>query len=187
MGIRTAMACAAALALSALAPGVAQAGLLGSTVNVSAYFPDIVSIYENPGNAVVTNDVEYLSGAYDIYNTSWEVDVQDNRITITDVLGIGLPFSGADFNGFVLRVISGPAITSASINNSSTIVPVNAQVSGGSLFINLAGVGQQPFGTAIIDVSTAGGVVPEPGTWALMLIGFGGLGAVLRRRRLAAA
>jgi hypothetical protein len=25
--------------------------------------------------------------------------------------------------------------------------------------------------------------VPEPGTWALMLVGFGGLGAVLRRRR----
>jgi len=27
--------------------------------------------------------------------------------------------------------------------------------------------------------------VPEPGTWALMLLGFGGLGAVLRRRRAA--
>ena len=35
----------------------------------------------------------------------------------------------------------------------------------------------------------SGGVVPEPATWALMLTGFGGLGAMLRRRRslLAAA
>lgn len=32
---------------------------------------------------------------------------------------------------------------------------------------------------------TAG--VPEPRTWALMLLGFGGLGAMLRRRRRATA
>lgn len=30
--------------------------------------------------------------------------------------------------------------------------------------------------------TVAGGAVPEPSTWALMLLGFGGLGAVLRRR-----
>jgi len=27
------------------------------------------------------------------------------------------------------------------------------------------------------------GVIPEPGTWAMMIIGFGGIGALLRRRR----
>jgi len=40
------------------------------------------------------------------------------------------------------------------------------------------------FGAAIDNVSVA---VPEPGTWALMIMGFGGAGAMLRRRRLVAA
>jgi hypothetical protein len=45
-------------------------------------------------------------------------------------------------------------------------------------------------GNGINLVVFAGGVpvrgVPEPASWALMLVGFGGLGAVLRRRREAA-
>ena len=32
----------------------------------------------------------------------------------------------------------------------------------------------------------AGGAVPEPASWALMIAGFGGVGAILRRRRTAA-
>lgn len=36
-----------------------------------------------------------------------------------------------------------------------------------------------------IEVDGGGSGVPEPATWSLMLIGFGGLGALLRRRRAA--
>jgi hypothetical protein len=39
-----------------------------------------------------------------------------------------------------------------------------------------------------VNGQPGGGVVPEPATWAMMLLGFGGLGAMLRRnRRLAFA
>ena len=41
------------------------------------------------------------------------------------------------------------------------------------------------FGPALDNVSVA--AVPEPASWALMLVGFGGLGAVLRRQRRAVA
>lgn len=33
------------------------------------------------------------------------------------------------------------------------------------------------------EVAAIGGVVPEPSTWAMMLLGFGGLGVAIRRRR----
>jgi hypothetical protein len=37
------------------------------------------------------------------------------------------------------------------------------------------------------DKVKGGTAVPEPSTWALMLLGFGGAGALIRRRRYAAA
>jgi hypothetical protein len=36
-------------------------------------------------------------------------------------------------------------------------------------------------GNGLLTINFIG--VPEPATWATMLIGFGGLGAILRRRR----
>ena len=35
-----------------------------------------------------------------------------------------------------------------------------------------------------VDIVSGGGAVPEPAAWALMVFGFGGAGAALRRRRL---
>ena len=34
---------------------------------------------------------------------------------------------------------------------------------------------------------TPGGVVPEPATWAMMIIGFGAAGSMIRRRKALAA
>ena len=72
---------------------------------------------------------------------------------------------------------------------------------GDSLTLNFAGAsyfiassGPQTAGTNsnsifwdIGAIQADGGGVPEPATWAMMLVGFGGLGAVMRRRRNAAS
>ncbi|HLZ76911.1 PEP-CTERM sorting domain-containing protein [Phenylobacterium sp.] len=41
--------------------------------------------------------------------------------------------------------------------------------------------------SATFQANRAGSAAPEPGAWALMLLGFGGLGAMLRRRRVVPA
>ena len=57
---------------------------------------------------------------------------------------------------------------------------------GSSTTLAFASATGTPFGPALdnVSVSTA---VPEPASWALMLVGFGGLGAVMRRQRRTAA
>ena len=47
---------AAAIILCAQA---SHAGLMGSTVNMSAYFPDSASLFLDPGNVIVSGAVEF--------------------------------------------------------------------------------------------------------------------------------
>ncbi|MBW8812189.1 MAG: PEP-CTERM sorting domain-containing protein [Caulobacterales bacterium] len=67
----------------------------------------------------------------------------------------------------------------------------NANADGGDVFTHvsfnappLVGVGHIRIGGANLPTTTT---VPEPATWALMIMGFGGAGAMLRRRRTIAA
>jgi hypothetical protein len=55
-------------------------------------------------------------------------------------------------------------------------------------YISLAN-GASGVGVPCVGASCGGGFneVPEPGTWALMILGFGGAGAMIRRRRYAVA
>jgi len=56
---------------------------------------------------------------------------------------------------------------------------------GTSTTLSFASATDTAFGPALDNVSIAS--VPEPAAWALMLVGFGGLGAAMRRRRTAAS
>ena len=49
--------------------------------------------------------------------------------------------------------------------------------------IEFRGILNDRFGVDNVTVSAPVGAVPEPGTWAMMLFGFGGIGVAMRRRR----
>ena len=85
--------------------GSASATLIGSTVNMSAYYPDTSRVYNNPGNVVVAEGVEYAAGSYAGYSSSWQIDISANQLMVTDIQTNGFPFGGATFNGWILDVI----------------------------------------------------------------------------------
>ena len=99
--------------------------------------------------------------------------VNQTQVTIVDGLGTILFSSGA------IMVGTGDVFTHFAFNLTST---------------NGIGIqwGPDAFNTGIDNVDfsftpNGGGGVPEPATWALMIAGFGLVGASIRRRRLVGA
>jgi len=112
------------------------------------------------------------------------------------------PAIGLNFNGGGLRIsnISGglllltqtvvslsdlsKAFTSANLNNSSIFGFTSSDISiqNGVLRLNFANTVWTRNDTAYIALDTAS-AVPEPATWAMMLLGLGAMGAAMRARR----
>jgi hypothetical protein len=83
----------------------------------------------------------------------------------------GGPFATAQFNG--LSALS--TFDSRGLDGFASIAVTN----------NGAAAGTQALDAGSVDVPVAGSlaVVPEPAAWGLMIVGFGGVGALARRRR----
>jgi len=166
-----------AVALFTAVFGVEDAGaqLNGTTVNVSAYFPNSSTVYDNPGNRVVGAGIEYPAGSYVSYNLDWQIDITDNKMIITWMNPDAGEFQRGDFNGFILDTLGTP-INSASVDPARDFYPVELTVNGNRVEANFQSEWAPPGpSSAIISIS----VVPEPGSAVLLGLGI----AILGRRR----
>jgi hypothetical protein len=85
---------------------------------------------------------------------------------------------------------SAGVLNSNVINAGGTTEGTNVQLTGGYKYydiVSIVAAGGASGGNVLVKSVTLSGAVPEPATWGLMLVGFGGLGAALRRRRALAA
>jgi len=134
--------------------------------------------------------------------TATTVSVGDTQITITnDLAGLFCPTAGCTpgyFSGYVFTFTGAPDITNVKVGSGSSsdfqpVVPPAGPPAGltwttNSITVNVAGDNLAVGDQLILDV--AAGVtpptVPEPSTWAMMLLGFAGLGLAAHRRTRAA-
>jgi hypothetical protein len=181
--IATARLIGVATLAASLSPFGAHAGLIGSKVTGTLYDPDLSTVYDGPyGPYTVSNAVEFPTGtlAFD-----GSLDVTDTQIIWTpseDAI-----YGGGAFNGFKLD-FSGVTITGVTLDGATTLTPVGFSFTADEVLLNLAGLTGFTGEQTILDVTATASGVPEPSTWAMLLLGFGGLGyAGFRRARGSAA
>ncbi|MBU1374527.1 MAG: PEPxxWA-CTERM sorting domain-containing protein [Alphaproteobacteria bacterium] len=194
-------AAAAAVSLATLAGGVAQAEI----VNISA--TSGATIFNFTAGTFL---VEWIGtadgGAYDGWNGSCPTGScnsgwRENFTVITDpgpnpdLDTFGLPTAYSSALAALAAYKAAPSINLTTLSwNGSGYTPVSFEVINQPFIVYIDapetigffvgdGSPNDNFGGVSLRISAA----PEPGTWALMLLGFGAAGATLRARRRVAA
>ena len=147
-----------------------QATLIGSSVNVSIYYPNVSTLYFNGGNTTVSGAIEYPN----MNNYNWEVDITGTQIVFHSILD-NKSISAGSFNGWIVTILSGPTLLSATANGSSDFNPNSISIVGGNqLLVDYASLSVLAGEKSIIDIQTA--AVPEPSTYlagVLLALPFG--------------
>ena len=108
------------------------------------------------------------SNGYAFSTASFNASIDGTSFTVCGLNGLNCYFDGAALRAFSVAL---PSSSYASLLDGSAALGLS-QTSGS--FVR--------FGTPTLRVNFLA-AVPEPATWAMMLVGFGAMGVSLRRRR----
>jgi PEP-CTERM motif-containing protein len=159
--------------------GAADATLTLPFLDFSTGNSDVTTIDQFLGSSIGgTVGSHALDNTVFLFTGSLFLHAGDNAFVVPHDDGLQLDVSGFG------RVIDAPGPT----GENDTPLHLNAATAGSHTF--QMSYGECCGGPAVIrftvnDTPVTG--APEPATWGLMLVGFGGLGAMLRRRRSAIA
>ena len=155
----------------------ANATLVGDQVSATELYPDTSTSLGTTGPLTIT------SGGNDFGTVGQsEVDIVVGGTTIDFTAVYAYTPQMGTFDGFDIKDLN-PSTTITGVSLASGFLPAGDLTFGPhDVFVNLSGVPLNPAAPIVVDVTSASGV-PEPQTWALMLIGFGGLGATMRGTR----
>jgi hypothetical protein len=182
-------AAAALLASTASAATYADAWTTSATGGISVVFGDngldIPGAEIVPGETVTTHAYDAGTGAF----TDTFSFFLPNGIVGFTLSSIGFaPNSSLTVTGFTFNGASLGVTNAANASGGITVLGSGGPftvATGGPQTLVITGTGGPDAvfsGTATFEAAAVGGI-PEPATWALMLGGFGGAGAILRRRR----
>jgi PEP-CTERM motif len=115
------------------------------------------------------------------------------NFTFTPIARLGLDYGSADtYNTFVLTLLSGATetftgqqiITTGTADGDQNVPRTNGRLVFSNTLDPIVGLSLRSTQNSLeVDNFSRVSAVPEPSTWALMLIGFGAVGASMRRRR----
>lgn len=156
-----------------------HAGLMGSGVTVTAYYPDLSTIYAGPdGPHTVGASLEFPAGSL---AASGSLDVTDTQVIWTAAFGV--TYGAGAFNGFKLVFSGAPSITGVSVDPSSTITPTGYSSTATEVYLDLASAHATTTGSQVVlNIATAGTPTPDAGVGLLGTAGVLGLLAGWNRR-----
>jgi len=169
---------ASVMTLAVAAPA-ASAQFTGDQVNATYFYPTVNTVYQDVGNQFISPAATwtFTNGIVATANSS-SIALSLNPNT----------FGAAPFNGAVFTDLTHSNIIGASLDASSNLAGFDASrltFTSNSVSFNFQGLSNIPQSLVRANVQFSGGVgaVPEPDMWAMMLVGFGGIGVAARSRR----
>ena len=166
---------AAVLVAIAASPAAAHAEIvIGDTLDVQYTYPNIGTVNSDPGNFT------YTGAGQSVFSAGiTTVFLSDNQVVFANDNGglIGQPFSSSSFNGPILYDLTNGSAFAGWGVTSATQPYTSAYLTNSGIGVNFEG---QIYNGGSVTIS---GAVPEPSTWAMMVLGFAGVGFMAYRRK----